>query len=430
MEDTFPYILKIFNTKHTVFTGTKNELRDLIVKKILGNRLDVNEDTFSYFVQLFDHFLSKRHTNQNDEYQKMALTCLGLASSVFTHKSGYDWVSGKIRKFGTGLTSDNIKTRAMHISKVLDFNFVYFPVCMFLVVMNKKMELKIRKNLYFYLFHLSSVSEMVDRFSYGMICLSIYFILSVEFSGTNTIGNYLEIYCCLFDISEVELICCSCKILDIVGDGSISRVTTREIKKLCVGEEMMLAPVISESDTYLKRSFDEIFVERKLIGSGTYCDVWKAKTENGDLYAIKTFRKCEEYEWVMIRETSTCFLLESEFVVKTFGYITGKKFACVQELCLSDLSDIILDGKVPVDIKPWCSQLLKGLKYLHEMGIVHRDIKPNNILVSKNEKGEMILKFGDFGLAKQWFYDNGLQHSGEVITYNYRPPEFFCLFLS
>lgn len=45
-------------------------------------------------------------------------------------------------------------------------------------------------------------------------------------------------------------------------------------------------------------------------------------------------------------------------------------------------------------------QLVVALKALRTKNIVHRDLKPHNILLSKPENSEMILKLGDFGLAK------------------------------
>ena len=47
-------------------------------------------------------------------------------------------------------------------------------------------------------------------------------------------------------------------------------------------------------------------------------------------------------------------------------------------------------------------QLAKGLKYIHEMKLVHRDITPQNVLIFIDpENQQVVMKWGDFGLSKQ-----------------------------
>jgi serine/threonine protein kinase len=53
-------------------------------------------------------------------------------------------------------------------------------------------------------------------------------------------------------------------------------------------------------------------------------------------------------------------------------------------------------GLDPMIVKSFTYQLLKGIGHCHEKKILHRDLKPQNLLISKND----ILKIADFGLAR------------------------------
>lgn len=65
-------------------------------------------------------------------------------------------------------------------------------------------------------------------------------------------------------------------------------------------------------------------------------------------------------------------------------------------------------------------QVLNGLQYAHEHGIVHRDIKPGNVMVLKDGK----IKIVDFGIAR--ISDNSMTKTGQIVgTINYMSPEQF-----
>ena len=70
----------------------------------------------------------------------------------------------------------------------------------------------------------------------------------------------------------------------------------------------------------------------------------------------------------------------------------------ITELMQSDLHKIIVSPQhlTSDHIKVFLYQLLRGVKYLHSAKIIHRDIKPGNLLVNSN----CVLKICDFGLAR------------------------------
>lgn len=73
----------------------------------------------------------------------------------------------------------------------------------------------------------------------------------------------------------------------------------------------------------------------------------------------------------------------------------------------------------PAHKKHLARQMFEGLDYLHRRGILHRDIKAANILISKTG----VLKFADFGLARFYQKRQKQDYTNRVITIWYRSPE-------
>lgn len=74
--------------------------------------------------------------------------------------------------------------------------------------------------------------------------------------------------------------------------------------------------------------------------------------------------------------------------------------------------------------KKFMLQILKAVDFLHKRWVLHRDLKPGNILVSLQD-GEYRLKLCDFGTARHFGYHECVFADGAVTTHQYCAPELF-----
>ncbi|MFK7908599.1 MAG: serine/threonine-protein kinase [Chitinophagales bacterium] len=91
-----------------------------------------------------------------------------------------------------------------------------------------------------------------------------------------------------------------------------------------------------------------------------------------------------------------------------------------------DLSGFFKVQRSPEIISSIIKGILKGLAYLHENGIAHRDLKPKNILLSKNKRGKLMAKIADFGISKRIDTDDATMSSQLMGSVEYMAPEQFA----
>lgn len=145
----------------------------------------------------------------------------------------------------------------------------------------------------------------------------------------------------------------------------------------------------------------------KKIGQGTYGVVYKAKNlETKQIVAVKQMKLEHEDEGIpctAIREISLLKELHHINIVQLFDVIhTEKNLTLVFEyMDLGDLKQLMdmhaqSGGMNHKQARSFLFQMLRGIAFCHHHSILHRDLKPQNLLV--NKEGE--LKLADFGLAR------------------------------
>ncbi|XP_041457758.1 cyclin-dependent kinase 17-like isoform X2 [Lytechinus variegatus] len=169
----------------------------------------------------------------------------------------------------------------------------------------------------------------------------------------------------------------------------------------------------------------ETYTKLDKLGEGTYATVFKGRSRLTDnLVALKEIRLEHEEgaPCTAIREVSLLKGLKHNNIVTLHDIVhTEKSLTLVFEYLEKDLKQYMDDcGSIMNmnNVKLFLFQLLRGLAYCHKRQVLHRDLKPQNLLI--NEKGE--LKLADFGLARAKSVPSKT-FSNEVVTLWYRPPD-------
>ncbi|XP_053327325.1 cyclin-dependent kinase 15 isoform X1 [Spea bombifrons] len=167
------------------------------------------------------------------------------------------------------------------------------------------------------------------------------------------------------------------------------------------------------------------YLNLEKLGEGSYATVYKGISRiNGQLVALKVISmKAEEgVPFTAIREASLLKGLKHANIVLLHDIIQTKEtLTFVFEYVHTDLSQYMTQhpgGLLPYNVRLFMFQLLRGLAYIHHQHILHRDLKPQNLLISY--LGE--LKLADFGLARAKSIPSQT-YSSEVVTLWYRPPD-------
>eukprot|EP00035_Acanthoeca_spectabilis_P023447 m.449400 g.449400 ORF g.449400 m.449400 type:complete len:413 (+) comp19813_c0_seq1:32-1270(+) len=161
------------------------------------------------------------------------------------------------------------------------------------------------------------------------------------------------------------------------------------------------------------------------LGEGTYATVYKGISRvNGKLVALKEIRLEHEEgaPCTAIREVSLLKGLKHCNIVTLHDIVyTKDALTLVFEFVDQDLKQYVdeCNGIINLNnVRIFLYQLLRGLSFCHYKKVLHRDLKPQNLLI--NAYGE--LKLADFGLARAKSVPIKT-YSNEVVTLWYRPPD-------
>lgn len=169
-----------------------------------------------------------------------------------------------------------------------------------------------------------------------------------------------------------------------------------------------------------KNKIEDDYVLDSTIGQGKFGSVWLCRSRISEAeFACKTLRKGEE---TVHREVEIMQHLSGHPGVVTLQavYEDAESFHLVMELCSGGrlIDQMVKEGQYSEHrAANIFKELMLVIRYCHEMGVVHRDIKPGNILLTASEK----IKLADFGLAMR--VANGQSLTGLAGSPAYVAPE-------
>jgi serine/threonine-protein kinase len=196
------------------------------------------------------------------------------------------------------------------------------------------------------------------------------------------------------------------------------RALSSERKDSFFGDEVLLGKTI-----------DNRYLVEKRLGEGGMGVVYLARhVVLNKSVAIKVLRKAhDEAAWKrFVQEAQSASSVNHNNVVgiSDFGVISGHAYLVMEYLDGETLTDLVNRG--PTDalrVARIGAQIARGLQAVHEKGVVHRDLKPDNIFLVEREGKRDVVKIVDFGLAKMEAGQRLTQDGTVVGTAEYISPE-------
>jgi len=209
------------------------------------------------------------------------------------------------------------------------------------------------------------------------------------------------------------------KLKKVIGAIPLSGPKGKKEERILVVEDLEIKPTVGRYEIV------------KEIGQGAMGVVYEARDPKiNRLLAIKTIRFSDEFEEGRVKEIRNRFFKEAEIAGKLSHPSIVSIYDAGEDYDLTFLAMEFLEGE---DLRQHCkkgnllplrkvldivSEVAVALNYAHTNGVIHRDIKPGNIMLLKNGK----IKVTDFGIARA--ISSTQTKSGVVLgTPNYMSPE-------
>ncbi|KZS18144.1 Uncharacterized protein APZ42_016168 [Daphnia magna] len=168
----------------------------------------------------------------------------------------------------------------------------------------------------------------------------------------------------------------------------------------------------------------------EVLGRGEHTTVFAG----GPGLAVKKIEKRWMVKGLREGEEAAMRKMDHPNVIKLFDVKETEDIkSWILERCLGTVRDYIngdqkYEGHMPTEVEA-LMQMASGLAYIHSQNIVHRDIKPDNVLIAENSDPNLkyVLKISDFACSKPMTQDGKHSYSGPRGTRAYHAPEYLRL---
>ncbi|MAT14219.1 MAG: hypothetical protein CMJ46_03005 [Planctomyces sp.] len=160
---------------------------------------------------------------------------------------------------------------------------------------------------------------------------------------------------------------------------------------------------------------------KRAIHRGGFGEVYYALSDAGKEVALKLLRQNTEIE---LRGVAQCLNLKHPNLVSIFDVKTdgdGDHWIIMEYVAGKTLDEVLAQyphGMPLEKVSTWMEQICSGLSFLHDRGIVHRDMKPANLFIEDD-----LVKIGDIGLSKFITQSRRSAQTQSVGTVYYMAPE-------